>query len=342
MRNKFFMNATAFVAALTFSCAGFMSAPATNVEAAGLTQVTDASKVNYGKVTAEQIEALKKIFDLEYYKKSNPELASKIKDNYEAWFSHFYTYGIFEGRTCSANFDPSAYASAYGDLKNEFGSDILMYYLHYINAPESEKRTITTLEACAKNNITVQSIVESDIKITPEVYNVAQQLGVTNSNEITNLSRKIDEAAKSGATQIVVTTSSNDSNDNSGSDNGPSDDENSNDATAASSSSSTDAASDASSSASSDASSGASSSSSSDSASSDSSTNTDAAGTDSSGDNSDQGTDTSKFDGYTHVATLSVSGAIDIIVYKGGLSTGGYGAYQFTILESGEEYVDKY
>ncbi len=386
MRNKLFMKVTAFAAAAAFSCAGFMAAPATNVEAAGLTQVTDASKVNYGKVTDEQIEALKKIFDLEYYKKSNPELASKIKDNYEAWFSHFYTYGIFEGRTCSANFDPSAYASAYGDLRNEFRSDIMKYYLHYINAPEGEKRTITTLEACAKNNITVQSIIESDIKITPEVYNVAQKLGVTNGNEIADLSRKIDEAAKSGATQIVVTTSSNDSNNDNGSDNGSSDDDNSNDAAAASSaanseaasaassaasseaagtdssatsqeaasadsssaspeasstdsstssdaastdssSASSDASSTDSSSASSDASSTDSSSASSDAASTDSSTSSDPA-TDPSGDNTDQGADTSKFEGYTHVATLSVNGGIDIIVYHGGLQSGGYGAYQ--------------
>lgn len=57
---------------------------------------------------------------------------------------------MFESRACNPNFEPATYASAYPDLRESFGLDVLQYYKHYVTVGAKENRTITTLEACGK------------------------------------------------------------------------------------------------------------------------------------------------------------------------------------------------
>ena len=173
--------------------------------AQGLTQTTDASKVVYSNVSASEIELLKSIFDFDYYKTQNPELVDLLGDNYNALFEHFYKYGLFEGRTCNANFDPAAYASAYSDLKSAFGTDILSYYKHYVTEGKNDpNRQITTLKACADNGITVQAITNPEVKITPQLYRVAEKFGTTNYAAVSNVvERAIVEAAAVGGTAVI-------------------------------------------------------------------------------------------------------------------------------------------
>ena len=173
--------------------------------AQGLTQTTDASKVVYSNVSASEIELLKSIFDFDYYKTQNPELVGLLGDNYNALFEHFYKYGLFEGRTCNANFDPAAYASAYSDLKSAFGTDILSYYKHYVTEGKNDpNRQITTLKACADNGITVQAITNPEVKITPQLYRVAEKFGTTNYAAVSNVvERAIVEAAAVGGTAVI-------------------------------------------------------------------------------------------------------------------------------------------
>ena len=144
--------------------------PTLNVDAAGLTQARDASVVNYGMLTDKDIAILRSIFDYDYYKKMNPELVETIGDNYENLFLHFCQFGVFEGRPCNSNFDPSAYASAYTDLRDAFGKDIIKYYEHYILYSENEGRDITTLEECAISGIIVHPLNNDKIQITPSIY----------------------------------------------------------------------------------------------------------------------------------------------------------------------------
>lgn len=143
----------------------------------GLTQATDPTAVAYRELDSDSIEALRSIFDVDYYKAHNPELVDIIGDDSEALFEHFYLLGVFEGRTCNADFDPSAYAAAYSDLRDLFGNDIVKYYIHYSAFKDTDTRPITTLAKCAEEGITVTSLVDSSVVITPSVFLVSQLLG---------------------------------------------------------------------------------------------------------------------------------------------------------------------
>ena len=177
---------------------------AARVEASDLTLVTDTSKVTYGTVTAEDIAMLEKLFDLNYYIARNPELVARLGNSYRALFDHFCRYGIFEGRTCTADFDPSAYVSAYPDAKAAAGGDILKAYQHYATVGIAENRTLTTVEACANSGITVRSIVDDSIAITPEVYRTAVQLGTDDYKAVTKALDVAKNAAAAGNTVIIT------------------------------------------------------------------------------------------------------------------------------------------
>ena len=228
MNRKFLMRVTKMIVSTALGCAfafTMLVGGKVSVNAQGLTQTTDASKVPYSTVSASDIELLKTIFDFDYYKAQNPELVSRLGDNYNALFEHFYKYGLFEGRTCNASFDPAAYASAYSDLKEAFGTNILSYYKHYVTEGKNDpNRQITTLKACAYNGITVQSLSDSEIKITPQLYQVAEKFGTTNYAAVSSVvERAIVEAAAVGGTAVISNgeesvvisdTSDNNSNDN--------------------------------------------------------------------------------------------------------------------------------
>ena len=139
--------------------------------AQGLTQATDGSKVATLTISADDQIILKGMFDLNYYRSNNPDLAA-LKDN--ELFKHFCEHGIFEGRTCNAYFDPSAYASAYPALKAQFGNDIMAYFRHYAENKNNPDFAIATLEACANAKITVTSLADESIVIPPDLYKFAK------------------------------------------------------------------------------------------------------------------------------------------------------------------------
>lgn len=209
MNRKILMRVTSLATAALFGCAfAITSTFGGNVitaRANGLTQTADASKVSYGTTSESDIALLKQIFDLNYYRKNNPELEALFGDNYNAWFEHFYKYGIYEGRTCSENFDPSAYASAYSDLKAAFGSNILEYYKFYLTEGKDDpNRQITTLKQCADNGITVQALTDSEVRITPQLYAVAEKFGTQDFKAVsTVVQRAIVEAAAVGGTAVI-------------------------------------------------------------------------------------------------------------------------------------------
>ena len=209
MNRKILMKVASAATAVAFGCAFAISAvfsfPAIQAKAQGLTQTTDASKVSYGVLSSSDIEILRAVFNVDYYMKANPELVEKYGNNYDAYFEHFYKYGIFEGRTCNENFDPAAYASAYSDLKEAFGTDIMSYYKFYVTEGKNDpNRQITTLKACAENGITVTSLVDPESKITPQLYAVAEKFK-TNNFEAVNyvVKQAIIEAAAVGGTAVI-------------------------------------------------------------------------------------------------------------------------------------------
>ncbi len=191
----------ALTMALSMAAAvGFTSIPA---HAAGLTQAESPDDVNYGQVSEADMELLKSLFDLDFYVQQNPDLAALYGTDYDKLFEHFCTCGVFEGRSCNPNFDPSAYASAYSDLKDLFGTNILKYYEHYAAVGASENRNLTTLKSCAEAGITVHPINNEKVSITPRVYNLAVNLGVTNIKEVSQIAASVERAAAVGGTVIV-------------------------------------------------------------------------------------------------------------------------------------------
>lgn len=194
--------------------------PANQVEASDLTLVTDVSKVTYRTTTAEEVALLKKLFDVEYYKAQNPELVDLLGGSYKALFDHFCKYGVYEGRTCNAKFDPSAYVSAYPDARDATKNDILKAYIHYVNVGLTEGRTLTTVEACAKEKITVRSMIDDSIVITPEVYETAVKLGTTDYKAVTKAIEIAKQQAAAGNAVVITTEAEVDSSDDSGSSSG--------------------------------------------------------------------------------------------------------------------------
>jgi len=155
-------------------------------EASGLTQASDASTVKYWGVDFSKIDMLEEMFDYDYYKSQNADLVEVLGDDYTTLFKHFVYCGIYEGRTCNANFDPAAYASAYEDLKDAYGTDIFSYYEHYYYIGSKENRTLTTIEACANAGITVQSLCDENVKVSPFTYMIANKIGVYDYTAVQN------------------------------------------------------------------------------------------------------------------------------------------------------------
>lgn len=189
----------ALAAALTMST--FFSGTSLIAHAEELTQIQNPEEVDYGNYGAdfsnEDIALLESMFDADYYALSNPDVLDIIKaqlgDSYteEAakalLFKHFSTCGLFEGRSLSANFNVMAFASAYSDLKDAFGKDLLSYYKYAATHDlAAEGRTITTVEAAAKAGITVTSVTNENVAITPQLYFVANALGVSNLQVVNN------------------------------------------------------------------------------------------------------------------------------------------------------------
>ena len=207
-------------AALVMSTAyGVGSIKMGKVNAQELTQIENPNDVDYGnhgaEFTAEDLSILESMFDVQYYLDQNPDLYNilndlgyrSIDDEAKALvFKHFYTCGIFEGRSLSADFNVSVFASANKDLKNAFGKDVMSYYRYAATHDlAAEGRTITTLKQAAAAGITVSSISNEAITVTPAVYYKAEALGIRNL----------------GTVMVYVSNNANKSSDDSNSSNTP-------------------------------------------------------------------------------------------------------------------------
>ena len=232
----------ALAAALTMST--FFSGTSLTAHAEELTQIQNPEEVDYGNHGAdfsnEDIALLASMFDADYYALSNPDVLDIIKaqlgDSYteEAakalLFKHFSTCGLFEGRSLSADFNVMAFASAYSDLKDAFGKDLLSYYKYAATHDlAAEGRTITTIEAAAKAGITVTSVTNESVAITPQLYFVCEKLGVkdlqtvndyvkavvpVNTNSQSQSSSSTNTSASTGSQTTTPATSESVSEDN--------------------------------------------------------------------------------------------------------------------------------
>lgn len=83
------------------------------------------------------------VYDYNYYKKMNPDIAGAFPNDDYGALEHFVTFGMREGRQASSTFDVNSYRLRYKDLRTAFGRDMAAYYNHYIRNGRMEGRKAT-------------------------------------------------------------------------------------------------------------------------------------------------------------------------------------------------------
>lgn len=92
-------------------------------------------------ITYDLMNSYSKVFDSDYYYNTYPDLQTAIGTDSLALFTHFYNFGMSEGRNGCADFDVTVYKENNADLRNAFGNDLKKYYEHYMNTGWNEGRT---------------------------------------------------------------------------------------------------------------------------------------------------------------------------------------------------------
>ena len=69
-----------------------------------------------------------------------PDVAAAYGNNADALLNHFISFGVKEGRSASAEFNPQAYRQRYEDLQAAFGNDMAAYCRHYVAYGKAEGR----------------------------------------------------------------------------------------------------------------------------------------------------------------------------------------------------------
>lgn len=208
MKRKIFMTLMAMAMVTTP-----MMGSAITANAAGLTQIENPADVQYGAfVQGEDKSLISSMFDADYYAETNADVVEFIKKEHGENISkaqmkaylldHFCKRGIYEGRSLSANFNVSAFASAYSSELG-FGTDLLKYYRYAATHDlKAEGKTVTTLKAAADAGVTVKSIVNPTVVITPELYHKAEQYALASLSTVNALLS--EQATRVANTQAQV------------------------------------------------------------------------------------------------------------------------------------------
>ena len=101
----------------------------------------------YGTVDKETADLIATIFDAQWYAEEYSDVVRVFGTTDEdVMLEHYLTYGIFECRQPSADFNVDAYVSSYSDLRESFGMDPVALTLHYVTHGIDEGREYTTIE----------------------------------------------------------------------------------------------------------------------------------------------------------------------------------------------------
>lgn len=90
--------------------------------------------------TKAERSAYRAVFDASYYYNTYPDVAEAFGKNDAKLFNHFVNYGVAEGRSGCADFNPQAYRQRYEDLQQAFGNDMAAYCRHYVSHGQKEGR----------------------------------------------------------------------------------------------------------------------------------------------------------------------------------------------------------
>ena len=106
---------------------------------------SDAIVSFYGLNKNELIDVSGYIFNSTYYADMYSDLKAAFGYDENALRTHYYTFGIREGRSASPIFDPVYYLNNYTDLKNAFGNNAEAAYNHFVTFGAKEGRTASSL-----------------------------------------------------------------------------------------------------------------------------------------------------------------------------------------------------
>lgn len=156
-------------------------------------------------------DAYRTVFDASYYYNAYPDVAAAYGMDESALFAHFVNYGVYEGRSGSAEYNPQAYRARYTDLQEAFGDDMAAYCRHYVSYGRAEGRIASgDGQAAVPVRVSVKANNVPTVKSAPaEEGETAEQSGTENTSEQpaegTGTENKPEQSAE-GSGQTVVGT----------------------------------------------------------------------------------------------------------------------------------------
>ena len=96
--------------------------------------------MQYGKYEGRDLSP---VFDLGYYIKNNPDVASTYPNDIDKIIDHFLRHGINEGRPSSPHFNLEVYKAKNEDLNDICKNGNKDYYYHYCIYGKNEGRLAT-------------------------------------------------------------------------------------------------------------------------------------------------------------------------------------------------------
>ncbi len=92
------------------------------------------------KIQASKLGVQSEFFDAQHYANHNADLLVYGLLKYSQLRSHWLTHGISEGRIAHPEFHAASYRGRYADLRAAFGSNLALYYKHYVAHGQYEGR----------------------------------------------------------------------------------------------------------------------------------------------------------------------------------------------------------
>lgn len=126
--------------------------------------------------------AYQAVFDASYYYNAYPDVAAAYGMDESALFEHFVNFGIYEGRSGCAEYNPQAYKARYADLQEAFGGDMAAYCRHYVSFGRAEGRIATADGQAVPAGASVKANRIPVVKSAPEEDETAEK----NSTETTS------------------------------------------------------------------------------------------------------------------------------------------------------------
>lgn len=118
-------------------------------------------------LTAEEQQLIASVFDAKYYANAYLDVLHfygydyYVKEADEVLLNHFLNYGIWEERQPNAGFNIDVYATRNIDLRQQYGDDIIAYYVFYAGNPKEQTwRILPTWADAYEKGCTIYSVYD--------------------------------------------------------------------------------------------------------------------------------------------------------------------------------------